>query len=93
MELETALRAFRMLEEMRYQWTGETIDRPSLNVRLDALTTRTMGERDFRLFVRVDDAPEASESEDNLRAILDVARELDMVAELENSGVALWQDS
>jgi len=88
MDRTTALRVFDALEEATYEVEGMTTEFPTFNVRLDALTGQD-DERCFRLFTRIDPtAPEAS-AEDNLRFILDLAKEYELTPTLDNAGVEL----
>lgn len=91
MDRRTAITVFSALEEARYEYTppeGETSEHPHLNVRLDAMTTRD-DEREYRLFVRIDDGSPKGASEDMLRFICEQAKEHGLDVTIENGGVEL----
>ena len=89
MDQQTALRVFNDLEEIRYNLDGMTDAFPVFNVRLDAMTARESDKRSFRLFVRMDDSVPDDNKEDNLRAILDLAKEHGLTPLIENGGIEL----
>lgn len=90
MDLTTALRVFKSLEEPRYQLPEITVDFPVFHVRLDAIADAESEERSFRIFVRLDKGlVRTFVAEDHLRAILDVAVENGVTPTIENNGIEL----
>lgn len=95
MRKEVALHVFDELEKLVWEYVGDPQDEcetqhpPLLNVRLDALTEGRSGQRDYRLFVRVDSEVPVRRHSDAIAAVLKEAESAGLNVQVENGGVEL----